>query len=361
MLDVAKFSAPPDAVDKAVLDRCPGPTLDLGCGPGRLVAELAGRGVPALGVDVAPFALLLSRANGATALRRSIFDRLPGAGRWPHALLMDGNIGIGGDPGALLERLRTLIRPRVGELIVETEAEDVDVRYRVRFGFAGVGRRWFRSTPGSCTGGRPGVQEPTPRRIRLGPHRIRSAARAGEPARLRRAPGVDCRRPPLRRARITWGSFPVRISVADVTSPQSCSPAAISGTPLPKKFGIKAGHHVLFHDAPEGFDPQPLPYDVTVETTEDGGAGPYDVIVRVRQGPMRRSPTVTRASRRLLAKSGALWMCWPKKASGIVTDVTESAVREDALALPIGLVDVKIAAVDATWSGLKLVYRLDRR
>ncbi|MBS2533279.1 SAM-dependent methyltransferase [Catenulispora sp. NF23] len=137
VLDAAKFSAPPDAVDKAVLDRCQGPTLDLGCGPGRLVAELAGRGVPALGVDVAPFALLLSRANGASALRRSVFDRLPGAGRWPHALLMDGNIGIGGDPGALLDRLRTLIRPGVGELIVETEAEDIDLRYRVRFGFGG--------------------------------------------------------------------------------------------------------------------------------------------------------------------------------------------------------------------------------
>lgn len=134
VLDAAKFSAPPDAVDKAVLDRCQGPTLDLGCGPGRLVAELAARGVPALGVDVAPFALLLSRASGASALRRSVFDRLPGAGRWPHALLMDGNIGIGGDPGALLDRLRTLIRPRTGELIVETDAEDVDLRYRVRFG-----------------------------------------------------------------------------------------------------------------------------------------------------------------------------------------------------------------------------------
>jgi SAM-dependent methyltransferase len=146
LLDAAKFSAPPDAVDKAVLDRCLGPTLDLGCGPGRLVAELAGRGVPALGVDVAPFALLLSRANGATALRRSIFDRLPGAGRWPHALLMDGNIGIGGDPGALLERLRTLMRPGSGELIVETEAEDIDVRYRVRFGVSTEAR------PGADTG-----------------------------------------------------------------------------------------------------------------------------------------------------------------------------------------------------------------
>lgn len=144
VLDAAKFTAPPDAVDKAVLDRCLGPTLDLGCGPGRLVAELAGRGVPALGVDVAPFALLLSRANGATALRRSIFDRLPGAGRWPHALLMDGNIGIGGDPGALLERLRTVMRPGSGELIIETEAEDIDLRYRVRFGVVGEEFGWAR-------------------------------------------------------------------------------------------------------------------------------------------------------------------------------------------------------------------------
>ena len=134
VLDAAKFSAPPDEVDLSILDRCQGPTLDLGCGPGRLVGELARRGIPALGVDVAPAAVLLGRAAGAAVLRRSVFDRLPGAGRWPHALLMDGNIGIGGDPEALLARMRTLIRPRDGELVVETEAEDVHQTYRVRFG-----------------------------------------------------------------------------------------------------------------------------------------------------------------------------------------------------------------------------------
>jgi hypothetical protein len=142
-----------------------------------------------------------------------------------------------------------------------------------------------------------------------------------------------------------------------VTSPQS---PGYSGTPLPKKLGIKTGHRVLFQDAPENFDPRPLPYEVTMETTEDGGAGPYDVIVAFAKD--RATLTEDYATLpALLSKSGSLWMCWPKKASKVTTDVTEAAVRGDALALPIGLVDVKIAAIDATWSGLKLVYRLDRR
>ena len=142
-----------------------------------------------------------------------------------------------------------------------------------------------------------------------------------------------------------------------MTSPQSSD---YSGTPLPKKLGIKPGHYVLFHDAPEGFDPQPLPYDVTVDTTEDGGTGPYDVIVAFAKDRATLAEDYARLPA-LLAKNGSLWMCWPKKASKMVTDVSENAVREDALALPVGLVDVKIAAIDDTWSGLKLVYRLDRR
>jgi SAM-dependent methyltransferase len=132
-LDAARFTAVPDAVDRTVLDRCQGPTLDLGCGPGRLVAELARRGIPALGIEVAPAAVLLGRAAGAAVLQRSLFGRLPGSGRWPHALLIDGNIGIGGDPAALLARTRELLRPGGGELVVETDAEDVHEDHMVTF------------------------------------------------------------------------------------------------------------------------------------------------------------------------------------------------------------------------------------
>jgi glycosyltransferase A (GT-A) superfamily protein (DUF2064 family)/SAM-dependent methyltransferase len=140
-LDVAKYTAAPDATDIALLDRCTGPTLDIGCGPGRLAAELARRGVPSLGVDVTPVALLIARAAGATALHRSVFDRLPGEGRWPHALLIDGNIGIGGDPAALLARIRDLLLPRGGQLLVETAADERDERHALRLGERGAAVR----------------------------------------------------------------------------------------------------------------------------------------------------------------------------------------------------------------------------
>ncbi len=98
--------------DRSLLARCAGPTLDLGCGPGRLTALLAARGVPALGVDLAPHAVALCRDRGGTALRRDLFGRLPGEGRWRHLLLADGNVGIGGDPAALLRRCARLLHPR---------------------------------------------------------------------------------------------------------------------------------------------------------------------------------------------------------------------------------------------------------
>lgn len=141
-LDVAKYTTRPDATDIALLDRCTGPTLDIGCGPGRLAAELARRGVPSLGVDVTPVALLIARAAGAMALHRSVFDRLPGEGRWPHALLIDGNIGIGGDPAALLARIKDLLLPRGGELLVETAADERDERHALRLGEHGTPVPW---------------------------------------------------------------------------------------------------------------------------------------------------------------------------------------------------------------------------
>ncbi|MER6353455.1 methyltransferase domain-containing protein [Streptomyces sp. NPDC001634] len=130
-LDVERWCAPADAADTTVLRRCTGSVLDVGCGPGRLVAALAARGVPALGVDVSRAAVSRTRRSGGAAVQRSVFDRLPGEGRWGTVLLMDGNIGIDGDPVALLRRLRELAAPG-GLLLAEAAPQDVDERLTVR-------------------------------------------------------------------------------------------------------------------------------------------------------------------------------------------------------------------------------------
>lgn len=119
--DTARWLDRPDAADESLLTRCSGPTIDVGCGPGRLVQALTSRGVPSLGVDVSDGAVRIARSSGAMVLRRSIFDRLPGAGRWEVALLADGNIGIGGNTARLLARLRELLAPG-GHALVEVEA-----------------------------------------------------------------------------------------------------------------------------------------------------------------------------------------------------------------------------------------------
>jgi SAM-dependent methyltransferase len=132
-LDIARWLAPADAADLDALDRAQGPALDIGCGPGRIVAGLSTRGCLALGIDIAATAVAMTRARGHNALRRDVFGHLPGQGRWATAVLLDGNIGIGGDPLALLRRVRTLLRPR-GRVIVETHAEHyADEQHRVRF------------------------------------------------------------------------------------------------------------------------------------------------------------------------------------------------------------------------------------
>ena len=87
-----------DRFDSAVVKLCSGPTIDLGCGPGRLVTELVRRGVPALGVDQSATAVALARRGGAPVLRRDVFESLPATGRWQTVLLADGNVGLGGDP-----------------------------------------------------------------------------------------------------------------------------------------------------------------------------------------------------------------------------------------------------------------------
>jgi len=115
---VRRWHAQPCRSDGWLLDGCRGPTVDLGCGPGRLIAALIERGVPALGVDTSAIAVRLCMRRGAVALRRNVFEELPGEGRWHHALLADGNVGIGGDPVALLRRARRLLAPS-GTVLVE--------------------------------------------------------------------------------------------------------------------------------------------------------------------------------------------------------------------------------------------------
>jgi SAM-dependent methyltransferase len=106
--------------DQSILDRCAGPTLDIGSGPGRLTLALAERGIPALGIDITAHEVGKARSRGALVMRRDVFDRVPGTGRWATILLADGNIGIGGDPVALLRRVSELLAPD-GRALVELD------------------------------------------------------------------------------------------------------------------------------------------------------------------------------------------------------------------------------------------------
>jgi len=128
-LDPARWHAEPSPAEEALLRAMAPPVLDVGCGPGRLVLGLARRGAVALGVDPAPAAVALARDRGAAVLQRSVFDPLPGAGRWRTILLADGNIGIGGDPVRLLRRCRQLLAPE-GTIVVEVEAPPAMIRFR---------------------------------------------------------------------------------------------------------------------------------------------------------------------------------------------------------------------------------------
>jgi SAM-dependent methyltransferase len=131
------------AGDCSLVDRCSGPTLDVGSGPGRLTVALAERGIPALGIDVTPYAVSISRAAGALTLLRDVFGRVPGTGRWMTVLLADGNIGIGGDPVALLRRVTELLTP-TGQALVEVQPPGSALRAeQVRLRHAGQASAWF--------------------------------------------------------------------------------------------------------------------------------------------------------------------------------------------------------------------------
>jgi SAM-dependent methyltransferase len=117
-MDAAHWCGDRRPGDEALLDPCCGSTLDVGCGPGRLVIALAGRGVPALGIDISGEAVAQAQQRGATVRLCDVFSEVPDEGWWAHVLLADGNIGIGGDPAALLSRCAALLRPH-GTLVAE--------------------------------------------------------------------------------------------------------------------------------------------------------------------------------------------------------------------------------------------------
>lgn len=140
-LPVEVWTRPADPSDAAVLEYCEGPTLDVGCGPGRMTEHLAGRGHLALGVDLVPEAVSRTRARGASALRRDVFGPLPGEGRWGTALLADGNLGIGGDPVALLTRIAVLLAPG-GRVVADLSPPGVALERRLLWLETRSARSW---------------------------------------------------------------------------------------------------------------------------------------------------------------------------------------------------------------------------
>lgn len=126
---VQQWCEPATPAEVALLRASGGPVLDVGCGPGRMLVAAAGLGLRALGVDVSGEAVAQAKSRGAMAIRQSIFDPVPYEGSWETVLLLDGNIGIGGNIAAILRRLGQVLAPD-GSVLVEVEQEaTLDVSY----------------------------------------------------------------------------------------------------------------------------------------------------------------------------------------------------------------------------------------
>lgn len=137
----------------------------------------------------------------------------------------------------------------------------------------------------------------------------------------------------------------------------SSSGAGYSGTPLAKKLGIRASSRVVVIDAPDDYRAllSPLPPNVTFATRTSARVDLVHCFVTT-EGELRRQLV---QFRKALNPRATIWVSWPKRSSGVATTVTEDTIRD--VALPLGFVDVKVCAVDATWSGLKLVVRSSLR
>jgi len=150
-LDLAGWTADADPVDRTLIEQVVGPMLDVGCGPGRLVRAAEAQGIPSLGIDVSAAAVETARGLGGTFSQQTVFDRVRDEGTWRTALLIDGNIGIGGDIPALLTRCAEIIAPD-GIVVVELDTDPAhEQRYEAeivdgsgassaRFPWAEVGR-----------------------------------------------------------------------------------------------------------------------------------------------------------------------------------------------------------------------------
>jgi hypothetical protein len=133
--------------------------------------------------------------------------------------------------------------------------------------------------------------------------------------------------------------------------------AGYSGTPLVKKLGIKENFRVAFVDAPENFVDQLEPLPTNIKIVERAQRSMDFVLFFTKSASTLEKKFLKLAQS--LKPDGMLWISWPKKTSGVVTDLTENIVRD--IGLHAGLVDVKVCAVDEVWSGLKFVYRLKDR
>ena len=134
--------------------------------------------------------------------------------------------------------------------------------------------------------------------------------------------------------------------------------AGYSGTPLPQKLGIKENHKVVIVGAPAGFDKTlgSLPTGAAVAKKLVGKE--LDVVIWFIKKQSELAPLI-KSVRPRMAPAAGLWIAWPKKSSGVATDMTEQVIRD--VALPTGLVDNKVCAIDDTWSGLRLVIRKELR
>ncbi|NUT32753.1 MAG: DUF3052 family protein [Hamadaea sp.] len=134
--------------------------------------------------------------------------------------------------------------------------------------------------------------------------------------------------------------------------------AGYSGTPLPRKLGIHPGHHLTVLGRPDDVTLGDLPPDTTLHDTLTT-TPPPDIVIAFLTSAADLHDTLQQV-RPAMAPTTALWICWPKKSAvaaghAAPTDLTENVIRDHAL--PTGLVDTKVCAVDTTWSGLRLVIR----